>query len=71
MTNRLRTIASIAIAIALIGTAGAALGHTLDEKDSIPRCSSDDFNSTSLPQCYLVTVDGKFIVLDQNDEVIS
>ncbi len=44
---------------------------TADYGTDIPRCASDDYNSTHLPRCYTTTVEGAVLVIDQTDTVIA
>jgi len=37
----------------------------------IPRCIYDDFNDGTQALCYTVTTDGRILVIDQHDEVVS
>lgn len=38
----------------------------------IPRCASDDWNSTGLPRCYTERVtDGAIVILNESDAVIA
>lgn len=46
---------------------------TLDTNDwgtDIPRCASDDWNSTHLPRCY-VESPSSIILIDQDDETLA
>lgn len=43
---------------------------TADYGTDIPRCESDDFNSTHLPRCYTESTDA-VIVIDSTDTVIA
>lgn len=38
---------------------------------SIPRCKSDDYNDGSQARCWTETVEGKILVISQDDQVIS
>jgi hypothetical protein len=51
-------------------TDGAPTLDTADYGTDIPRCASDDWNSTHLPVCY-TEAPGVIIVIDQDDNTVA
>lgn len=58
------------IALVLIVIFTPENGATMFAPESVPPCASDDFNSTGLPQCYVIDGTGERVYLDAHDERI-